>query len=48
MIEWCIANAFNIEAQEGTKYVAIDYEEMRENFPKWLEIEKKQNVPFNP
>lgn len=34
-IQWCIENAFNIEGQDGTKYVAIDYEDLRTNFDKW-------------
>jgi broad-specificity NMP kinase len=40
--EWCIANAFNIEGQDGTKYLAIDYEEMRQLFDNLLAQEKQQ------
>jgi hypothetical protein len=42
IIQWTIENAFNVTAEDGTKYIAIDHEEMRENFDKWLEKEKKQ------
>lgn len=44
LIQWCIANAFNVEGQDGTKYIAIDYEDMKEKFPNLLETEKKQIV----
>lgn len=48
IIKWSIENAFNIQTKDGTHYISIDYEEMRENFDEWLEIEtiilnKKQN-----
>lgn len=42
LIQWTIENAFNVEAQDGTNYIAIDYEEMRTKFDTWLEKEKKQ------
>jgi len=42
LIQWTIENAFNVEGQDGTKYIAIDFEEMRQHFEKWLEQEKKQ------
>jgi hypothetical protein len=42
LIQWTIENAFNIETQSGEKFIAIDYEDMKENFPEWLEKEKKQ------
>ena len=44
LIQWCILNAFNIEGQDGTKYVAIDYEEMQSQMDYFLEKEKKQIV----
>lgn len=44
LIQWCISNAFNVEGQDGTKYIAIDYEEMKEQFDGLLEIEKSQIV----
>jgi hypothetical protein len=47
VIQWTIENAFNIEGQDGTKYIAIDYEEMRERFDEWLEKERKQFVNEN-
>jgi hypothetical protein len=42
LIQWTIENAFNIEGQDGTKYVAIDHEEMRLKFNEWLKKEKQQ------
>jgi hypothetical protein len=42
LIDWCIENAFNVESQAGEKYVAIDYEEMKEKFDVLLELERKQ------
>lgn len=44
LIEWGILNAFNIEGQDGTKYVAIDYEEMKDQFDYLLEKEKQQII----
>mgnify|MGYP001597489234 CR=1 FL=1 len=41
LIEWCIKNAFNVESQDGIKYVAIDYEEMRKEFDALLKKEKQ-------
>lgn len=41
LIDWTIEHAFNIEGQDGTKYVAIDHEEMRLKFDEWLEKEKQ-------
>lgn len=41
LIQWTIENAFNIEGQDGTKYVAIDHEELRQHFDKWLQKEKE-------
>lgn len=38
LIKWTTNNAFNIEGQ----YIAIDLEEMRAEFDKWLELEKEQ------
>jgi len=42
IIQWTIENAFNVEAQDGTTYIVIDYEEMRTKFDEWLEKERKQ------
>lgn len=42
LIEFCISEAFNVEGQDGTKYLAIDYEELRERFPELLEKEREQ------
>ena len=42
LIQWCIENAFNIEDQCGTKYVSIDYEEMRKEFHALLKKEEEQ------
>lgn len=47
LIQWTIENAFNVEAQDGTNYIAIDHEEMRTKFDKWLEQEKRQAINFH-
>jgi 23S rRNA maturation-related 3'-5' exoribonuclease YhaM len=44
LIQWTIENAFNVEAQDGTTYIAIDHEEMRNKFDGWLEKEKEQII----
>ena len=44
LIQWCILNAFNVESQDGIKYVAIDYEEMQSQMDYFLEKEKKQII----
>ena len=44
IIEWCIKNAFNVEGQDGTKYIAIDYEDMKKEFDELLAKEKEQIV----
>lgn len=44
LIQWCILNAFNIEGQDGTKYVAIDYEEMRTQLDYFVEKEKHKEL----
>ncbi len=44
LIQWTIENAFNIEGQDGVKYIAIDHEEMRKHFDTWLEKEKEQII----
>lgn len=44
LIQWTIENAFNVESQDGTTYIAIDHEEMRAKFDEWLEKEKKQVI----
>jgi len=44
IIQWTIENAFNVEAQDGTTYIAIDHEEMRTKFDEWLEKEQKQII----
>jgi len=40
IIQWATENAFNLESQDGTAYIAIDYEEMSAKFAEWLEKEK--------
>jgi hypothetical protein len=47
LIQWTIENAFTVEAQDGTHYVAIDHEEMRAKFDDWLEKEKQQLIDFH-
>ena len=47
LIQWCIINAFNIEGQDGTKYIAIDYEEMKDQFDYLLGKERKQMIDFH-
>ena len=42
IIQWTIENAFNVEAQDGTNYIAIDHEEMRTKFDEWLKKEREQ------
>jgi hypothetical protein len=42
VIQWTLENAFNVEAQDGTNYIAIDHEEMRTKFDEWLEKERDQ------
>lgn len=42
LIRWTIENAFNLTGQDGTKYIAIDHEEMREHFEHWLKLERCQ------
>ena len=42
LIQWTIENAFNVEAQDGTHYIAIDHEEMRTKFEEWLQKEREQ------
>ena len=42
IIQWTIENAFNVEAHDGTKYIAIDHEEMRTKFDEWLNKEREQ------
>lgn len=42
IIQWTIENAFNVESQDGTNYIAIDHKEMRANFDKWLRKEREQ------
>ena len=44
LVDWCIKNAFNIESQSGNEYVAIDYEEMRKEFDRLIELERQQIV----
>lgn len=44
LIQWTIENAFNVEAQDGTTYIAIDHEEMRNKFDEWLNKEKEQII----
>lgn len=42
LIEWCKLNAFNIQGQDGVNYIAIDYEDMKEQLDYFLELEKQQ------
>jgi hypothetical protein len=44
LIEWCTVNAFNIEGQDGTEYLAIDYDDMRKLFDSLLAKERQQIV----
>ena len=44
LIQWCIINAFNVESQDGTKYVTIDYEEMQSQLDYFVQKEKFQIV----
>ena len=44
LIQWCILNAFNIEGQDGIKYVAIDYEEMQSQLDYFVKKGKEQLV----
>jgi len=47
IIQWTIENAFNVEAQDGTNYVAIDHEEMRTKFDEWLQKDKHQSIDYH-
>jgi len=47
LIQWTIENAFNIEAQDGTTYIAIDHEEMRTKFDEWLKRDKQQSIDYH-
>jgi chromosomal replication initiation ATPase DnaA len=40
---WTEENCFNLEAQDGTVYSVIDYDEMKTKFPGWLQKEKQQS-----
>ena len=44
LIQWTIENAFNVESQDGTTYIAIDHEEMRTKFDEWLKKERDQII----
>lgn len=44
LIQWYVLNAFNIEGQDGIKYVAIDYEEMQSQLDYFVEKEKTQII----
>lgn len=44
IIQWCLQHAFNIQSQDGTNYIAVDLEEMRENFDEWLQKDKNQII----
>ena len=46
LIQWSIENAFNIEGQDGIKYVALDYEEMCLNFDDWIQKEETAKRDF--
>ena len=48
VIQWTIENAFNVQAQDGSNYIAIDHEEMRIKFDEWVKKEREQiAVAFN-
>lgn len=47
LIQWTIENAFSVEAQDGTIYIAIDHEDIRTKFDEWLEKDKQQSVDFH-
>ena len=47
IIQWTIENAFNVEAQDGTNYIAIDHEEMRIKFDEWLQKDKQQSIDYH-
>ena len=47
LIQWTIENAFNVEAQDGTNYIAIDLEEMRTKFDEWLQRDKQQSINYH-
>ena len=42
VIQWTIENAFNVQAQDGSNYIAIDHEEMRLKFDEWVKKEREQ------
>lgn len=44
LIDWATENAFNVTAEDGTTYIAIDAEEMRLNYDMWLLEEKEQII----
>ena len=44
MINWTIENAFTITGQDGITYIAIDHEDFRKEFDKYLELEKEQII----
>ena len=41
LIEICKSNAFNITAEDGSKYISIDYDDLRKHFDELLEKEKQ-------
>ena len=41
---WCVINSYNVEGQDGTKQVVIDFEELVEQFDYFIEKEKEQIV----
>ena len=43
--EWTTENAFNVEAQDGEKYVVVDIGEMRKKFDEWVKKEKPTEKP---
>lgn len=47
VVQWTIENAFNVTAQDGSTYVAVDHEEMRKMFDEWIERDKQQLIDFH-
>jgi hypothetical protein len=42
MIQWCLSNGFNVEDQAGVMCFAIDILKFREQFDKFLDLERQQ------
>jgi hypothetical protein len=46
IIQYIIENAFNVETQAGVKFIAVDGEDMRENYEEWLDLERQMLKDF--